>query len=358
MISASDRQLVLSLIQEAVEAGAREFKACEVLNISLRTLQRWRDQSSPNEDQRPYAQRPAPTNKLSKEEEDKIMQIIHQPEFKSLPPSQIVPRLADEGTYLASESTLYRILHRRQLQHHRGRSTSPNRKPPTSHYATKPNQVWMWDITWLPGPVKGMYFYLYLILDLYSRKIVAWEVWDEESAERASQLIRRAIVSEQCAIRREPLVLHSDNGSPMKGATLLETLYSLGITPSRSRPRVSNDNPYAESIFRTFKYRPEYPARGFESRESARKWVLRFVRWYNTEHRHSGLKFLTPQQRHQGMAEQIFAKRQAVYEQAKAEHPNRWSGKIRDWSLDEMVWLNPERSAGIENDFNKSFNLN
>ncbi len=206
----------------------------------------------------------------------------------------------------------------------------------------------MWDITWLAGPVKGFYFYLYLVIDLFSRKIVGWEIWEEESAEHASQLIHRTVLSEQCLIRKSPLVLHSDNGSPMKGSSLLETLYSLGITPSRSRPRVSNDNPYAESIFRTCKYRPEYPTNGFENIHKAREWVLRFVHWYNAEHCHSGLNFLTPNQRHQGLAKQIFEKRQQVYEAAKALHPTRWSGSTRNWSLEEKVWLNPEKVKPIQ----------
>jgi putative transposase len=347
MISAPDRQLAVSLIQEAVEAGARERLACKELGLTQRTLQRWRSHGVRG-DQRPDAKRQSPVNKLSDLEQQQIIEVINQPEFKSLPPSQIVPRLADQGTYIASESTFYRVMHKHELQHHRGRSTSPTSKPLTSHCATSPNQVWMWDITWLPGPVKGLFFYLYLILDLYSRKIVGWEIWEEESAEHASQLIRRTVLSEQCVIRKTPLVLHSDNGSPMKGSTLLETLYSLGITPSRSRPRVSNDNPYAESIFRTCKYRPEYPTKGFDDRDAAREWVLPFVRWYNTEHRHSGLNFLTPNQRHQGLAEQIFEKRQQVYEAAKAMHPNRWSGNTRNWSLDEQVWLNPEKTARIQ----------
>jgi putative transposase len=348
MISASDRQSAITLIQEAVEAGARERLACKELGLTQRTLQRWRSGSTPCEDQRPQAKRPSPANKLSILEQQQIIKVIHQPEYKSLPPSQIVPRLADQGTYIASESTFYRVMHSHKLQHHRGRSTRPISKPVTSHCATAPNQVWMWDITWLPGPVKGLFYYLYLILDLYSRKIVGWEIWNEESAEYASQLVRRAILTEQCAVRKEPLILHSDNGSPMKGATLLETLYSLGITPSRSRPRVSNDNPYAESIFRTCKYRPEYPAKGFESRDEAREWVLRFVRWYNTEHRHSGLNFLTPNQRHQGLADQIFENRQQVYAAAKSKHPNRWSGDTRNWSLEDQVWLNPEKATAIQ----------
>jgi len=201
----------------------------------------------------------------------------------------------------------------------------------------------MWDISWLPGPAKGIYFYLYLILDLYSRKIVAWEIWLEESAENASLLVRRGMLSEQRISHHQPLVLHSDNGSPMKGASLLETLYQLGITPSRSRPRVSNDNPYAESIFRTCKYRPDYPTKGFSDLTAARTWVLSFAHWYNKEHRHSGLNFLTPNQRHDGSAEQIFEQRTQVYEQAKTLHPERWSRETRNWTLEDEVWLNPER---------------
>lgn len=350
MISASDRQLAITLIQEAVQAGARAILACKELGLTQRTLQRWRRIDSPQEDQRPHAKRQSPANKLSVSEQQQIIEVIHHPEFKSLPPSQIVPRLADQGTYLASESTFYRVMHNHKLQYHRGRSAKPTSKTVTSHCSTKPNQVWMWDITWLPGPVKGLFFYLYLILDLYSRKIVGWEIWNEESAELASQLVRRAILTEQCAVRKEPLILHSDNGSPMKGATLLETLYSLGITPSRSRPRVSNDNPYAESVFRTCKYRPDFPIKGFESRDVAREWVLRFVRWYNMEHRHSGLKFMTPNQRHTGQGDQILENRQQVYEAAKMNHPDRWSGNTRNWILNDEVWLNPEKAAIIQSD--------
>jgi len=347
MISATDRQQAVSLIKEAVNAGARESLACKELGLTQRTLQRWR-KDGVREDGRPHAKRPAPSNKLRKDEEEQILAIIHQPEFKSLPPSQIVPALADQGKYIASESSFYRIMNKHNQQQHRGRSKQRTSKTVTSHRATAPNQVWMWDITWLPGPVKGLFFYLYLVLDLFSRKIVAWEIWEEESAEHASQLIRRAVISEQCVIRKHPLVLHSDNGSPMKGATLLETLYNLGITPSRSRPRVSNDNPYAESIFRTCKYRPEYPEKGFVDRTAAREWVLGFVNWYNREHRHSGLKFLTPEQRHRGQAEQIFKQRKQVYEAAKASNPNRWSGETRDWSLTEEVWLNPEKATSVQ----------
>lgn len=347
MISASDREQAITLIGEAVDAGAREAMACKELGLTQRTLQRWRKRGG-TEDGRPNATRPAPANKLSEAEEQQVLEVLQQPNNRSLPPSQIVPALADEGIYIASESSFYRVMHKHDQQHHRGRSKKRTARPLTSHAASGPNEVWMWDITWLPGPVKGLFLYLYLILDLYSRKIVGWEIWEEESAEHASQLIRRTVIREQCVVRQQPLVLHSDNGSPMKGATLLETLYSLGITPSRSRPRVSNDNPYAESIFRTCKYRPDYPTKGFKDLTEARVWVKQFASWYNEKHRHSGLNFITPSQRHIGLADDVFKKRKEVYEAAKTKNPSRWSGEVRDWSLEDEVWLNPEKATLIQ----------
>lgn len=269
--------------------------------------------------------------------------MVNQPEFQSLPPSQIVPKLADRGIYIASESSFYRVLKEYNQQHHRGRTKKPTSRPISTHCAKGPNQVWMWDITYLPGPIKGIYFYLYLILDLYSRKVVGWEVWPEESSLNASLLVKRAVLKEKCRPSKEPLVLHSDNGSPMKGASLLETLYQLGITPSRSRPRVSDDNPYAEAIFRTVKYCPSFPSKGFVSLDEAREWVKRFVQWYNYDHMHSGIKYLTPNQRHEGLGEKILEHRKQVYEQAKLKHPERWSRKTRNWEIKDVVWLNPEK---------------
>ena len=261
-----------------------------------------------------------------------------------MPPCEIVPALADEGRYIASESSFYRILRDEKMQNHRGRSQTPGKNgKPTSYTATAPNQVWTWDITYLRGPVKGIFFYLYLIIDLFSRDIVGWEVWEEESAEHASVLIRRACLA-QGRLTTTPLVLHSDNGSPMKGATMLETLYALGITPSNSRPRVSNDNPYSESLFKTLKYRPNYQPKGFESVQEARKWCARFVHWYRYEHHHSGIKFLTPAERHAGKSEEILANRKKVYEAAKAAHPERWKGReTRNWENIDKVHLNPDR---------------
>jgi transposase InsO family protein len=341
MISHSDRRHAVELIDEAVTAGARQHKACAILELSTRTYQRWTQEETVLIDGRRGAERPVPANKLSAEEKQAILAVSNSPAFRSLPPSQIVPSLADEGRYLASESTFYRVLREAEQQHHRGRSEAPQHKPLSTHCATGPNQVWCWDITWLPGPARGLFYYLYLALDIYSRKIVAWEVHACESSELAAQLIHKACLTE--GIAAKPLVLHSDNGSPMKGASMLETLRRLGVTSSFSRPRVSNDNAYAESLFRTCKYRPDYPVNGFTNIDEARAWVLSFSRWYNTEHKHSGLKFTTPEQRHTGEASSILAHREKIYTQAKERHPNRWSGDIRNWTLPEVVWLNPEK---------------
>jgi putative transposase len=340
MISTQDRHEAVALIDEAVAAGARKAKACAVLGLSLRTVQRWTRDGGVSADRRPSAQRPRPPNALSETERAAVRAACHQPEHASLPPSQIVPRLADAGIYLASEATFYRVLRADDAQHHRGRAKAP-RAPaaPPSHTATGPNQVWCWDITYLPGPVRGLFFYLYLILDLYSRKIVGWEVHSAENSEHASTLVQRAVLGE--GTRSRPLILHADNGSPQKGSTLLATLQHLGITPSYSRPRVSDDNAYAESLFRTLKYRPGYPVNGFADLSAARQWVLQFVRWYNGEHRHSQLRFVTPEQRHSGADVAILAQRQALYEQAKAARPQRWSGATRDWRRPGPVTLNP-----------------
>lgn len=182
---------------------------------------------------------------------------------------------------------------------------------------------------------------------MFSRKIVGWEIWETETADHASELIKRIYREEKIYVKKQPLVLHSDNGSPMKGATMLETLYALGIVPSKSRPRVSNDNPYAESLFKTLKYRPNYQPKGFSTIMEARLWVKRFVDWYNNEHRHSGIQYVTPTQRHEGKDKEILERRRELYEKAKQRHPERWSGEIRNWEYQEEEWLNPERCERI-----------
>ena len=340
MTSTPDRQHALELVNEARASGARLKSACAELGIGVNTYRRW---SRDLEDKRPTADRPTPAHALSEAERQAILDACHRPDFASLPPAQIVTRLLDEeGAYIASESSFYRVLRAANEQHHRGRAAAPRAPaPPPRHVADGPNQVWTYDVTYLPTPVRGVFLYLYLVIDVFSRKIVGSEVFDAENALHSSVVIERAVLREQCA--HQPLVLHADNGSPMKGSALRVTLDRLGITPSHSRPRVSNDNAFSEALFRTCKYRPDYPADGFEGLQDARLWVRTFVQWYNHEHRHSAIRFVTPDQRHQGLDAAILAQRTILYEEARRRHPRRWAGPIRNWNPIQAVWLNPDR---------------
>lgn len=346
-----DRKIAIDLIDEAVTAGARCTKACAVLEINVRTLQRWKKamhESSDLSDQRKAsAVNRTPANKLSDEERKAILTVCNQAKYQSLPPSQIIPRLADKGEYIASESSFYRVLREADHVHRRGRSSPPRTVPkPEGFKATGPNQLWSWDITYLASSIRGSFYRLYLVLDIFSRKVVAWEVHENESADHASLMIRKACLAE--GIHQAGLVLHADNGGPMKGATMLATLQKLGIVPSFSRPSVSDDNPYSESLFRTLKYTPAYPSKPFNSIEAARQWVHGFVQWYNDEHRHSAIRYVTPSQRHRGEDNDLLEYREAVYESARKQNPQRWSGKIRNWNPVEEVWLNPPKEHQAE----------
>lgn len=345
MISLPDRQNAVSLINQAVKDGARQSKACKALGLTERTVQRWMKEGEVIADNRKNANRPDPVNKLPERERQAIVDVCNSERFKSQPPSQIVPVLADESVYLASERTFYRILHEEGQQQHRGRTAKPRGKRPASHCATGPNQVWSWDITFLASPIRGKFYYLYLVIDIYSRMIVAWEVHETESAENASKLITKACLRHGIAAASAPLVLHSDNGSAMKGGTMLSTLQQLGVVSSFSRPRVSDDNPYSEAIFRTLKYRPGYPRKPFANMSAAREWVHGFTHWYNEEHKHSGLKFISPGQRYRGEAEAILSNRKKVYTLARQRNPERWGSRpTRSWNLADKVWLNPDRT--------------
>jgi transposase InsO family protein len=351
MIMAAYRQIAIDLIAEAVTAGARLFKACAVLEISVRTLQRWkmslREKADLADQRKASATNRSPVNKLSIDEREAIVAVCNQPEYQSLPPSQIVPRLADKGEYLASESSFYRVLRDADQVNRRGRSKLPHSVPkPQGFKATGPKQVWSWDITFLASSIRGAFYRLYLVLDVYSRKIVAWEVHENESADHASLMIRKACLAE--GIHQDGLVLHADNGGPMKGATMLATLQRLGIVPSFSRPCVSDDNPYSESMFRTLKYVPSYLSKPFESIETARKWVLGFVGWYNDEHRHSAIRYVTPSQRHRGEDRALLRQRDELYKSARRRQPERWSGQTRNWNPVTEVWLNPPREHQTE----------
>lgn len=353
MIGLEDRRMKVRNIEVAQRAGARLDAACKVAGITLRTLQRWkREEGLVRGDLRPTTLRPRPGHALNEAERCAVLQVANEARFADLPPARIVPMLADEGVYLASESTFHRLLREAGQATHRGRAKAPvASRPPSTHIATAPRQVWCWDMTYLPATVTGRWFHLYLILDLYSRKIVGWEVHETDASEHAAHLVRRTALAEGIAALADKPVLHGDNGATLKATTVLAMLHWLGIKPSYSRPRVSDDNAYAEALFRTAKYRPEFPVRGFEDLEAARSWASGFVHWYNVEHRHSGIRYVSPAQRHAGEDHAILAARHALYASARARHPARWTGHTRDWSPITAVTLNPERETvvAIEN---------
>lgn len=330
------------LIDEAVAAGARRAPACRILGLSVRTVERWRAGATADQRQGPHT---PPANALTPDERATLLATVNSAPYADLSPNQILPRLADAGQYLASESTIYRVLREEHQLAHRGRAAAPQRRTPPSHAATGPNQVWSWDITYLKTPVRGTFWYLYLIVDIWSRKIVGWRVETTERSAHAATLFDATCA----ALTRDPagIVLHADNGGPMKGATMLATLERLGVLASFSRPGVSNDNPFSEALFRTFKYRPDFPREPFADLATASAWVAAFVTWYNDVHRHSALRFVTPAQRHAGQDLALLAQRDAVYAAAKARQPARWSGPTRDWSPVETVWLNPQDGAAL-----------
>jgi transposase InsO family protein len=329
--------VILKTIDEAIARGARVEEVCPRLGYTVRTIQRWRKTGSA-EDRRVGPKR-SPANKLTATERRRILKLVNSQEFRDLSPKQIVPRLADKGIYVASESSIYRLLRKEGLLAHRASSRPATKRPKVEHVASAPNRVWSWDITYLRGPVRGSFLYLYLVVDVFSRRIMGWDVSQEESMDKASELIQSACMAN--TVDPNGLVLHSDNGGPMKGSTMLRTLQWLGIVPSFSRPRVSDDNAFSEALFRTLKYRPGFPANGFESLDAARAWVDRFVGWYNGEHRHSAIKFVTPNERHFGKENAILARRSVVYEKAKAMRPERWARATRDWTPAGAVRLNP-----------------
>ena len=330
--------MIIDLVDLAVIEGASEKSACGLLGLAATTIGRWR-KSAVGDDQR-AGPRTDPKNKLTHAERREVAKVACSPEFRDKSPSQIVPTLADRGEYIASESTFYRVLQEERLAESRGKARPPQKRyRPTSVTATGPRQIWTWDITYLRSSVRGMFYYAYITVDIWSRKIVAAEVHAEETSENAAELMTMACTAE--GVTPDTLTLHADNGGPMKGSTMLATLQRLGVQATFSRPRVSDDNPYSESLFRTLKYRPEFPSKPFDSLEAARAWVRGFVRWYNEEHLHSAIRFVTPSCRHEGDDSNLLTKRKAVYEKAKRRTPRRWARGIRDFGYITSVTLHP-----------------
>lgn len=281
-----------------------------------------------------------------------MIQLANSPEFASMPPAQIVAILAERGQYVASESSFYRVLKANQMLHHRGKAREPAKRPSCATLlACAVGDVWTWDVTYLPTDINGKFFKLYMIIDLYSRKVVGWEVFEQENSQNSETVLQKAILAEG----GPPDALHSDNGSPFKNANLHAMMLRQEITPSHSRPRVSNDNAFSESLFRTVKYHPSLPEKPFESLETARDWVKAFVCWYNQEHRHKGIGMVTPDQKHAGEDLAILEQRRTTYQAAKAKHPGRWiKGKTRGWDPVAYTALNPPSAREIERALKKA----
>ena len=320
---------------EAVRAGARKAKACELLGITVRTLQHWKRKGTA--DRRRGAAKTV-TRKLSPQERQEVLDLCATERFRDLTPHEIVPTLAQEGLYVASESSFYRVLREANQVHHRSEAKPKKTSSrPGEQVASGPNQVWCWDITWLPLQVRGMFLFAYIIIDVYDRSIVGWAVHDREDAQLARELFEHL----QTRMNLRGVHLHSDNGGPMKGLSLLALLYVLGVSTSYSRPRVSNDNPFIESFFKTVKYTAGYPGR-FRDLDHARTWMADFIAWYNTSHLHSALGYVTPLQRRTGVDRKLFEQRNGTMAQARACHPERWGRRPhRRWEAAETVTLNP-----------------
>lgn len=325
--------MILQDIDDAVKQGVNIQKCVKILDISYRTYLRWKKDS--HGDRRKGAPKTI-KRKLSEEEQQLIIQYSCEMRFADTTPYYIVPSLLDDGIYIASASTFYRVLKKYGLIHHRCKSRNGRRhsKPPELK-AAGPDQVWSWDITYLKTEVRGIYLYAYVIMDVWSRKIVGWEIHDRESDEIAADMFHR--LSKKLNLKG--VRLHSDNGNPMKGSTMIMMLYSLGISASFSRPRVSNDNPYSESLFKTLKYSAGYPEY-FKDEKSAREWFAGFVNWYNCEHKHSGIGYVTPSERHQGKAVGIQNKRNQVMKEHREKYPFRWGKKKFYWQSPEIIYLN------------------
>ena len=332
--------MILTLLADAVTQGAKYPAACAAIGLCVRTACRRRKDGGLEDKRKGPLTRPA--HALCSAERAHIVKVATSPEYRDLSPKQLVPRLADQGVYLASESTVYRVLRAANLCAHREPSRPRTHHKPSEYVATGPGQVWTWDITYLRASVRGTFYYLYLVLDVFSRKIVAVAVHAEESAELSAPMLARACVDER--VDTSQLVLHADNGGPMKASTMLATLQRLGVVASFSRPSVSDDNPFVEALFRTLKFRPGYPRKPFESLAMAQQWVDAFVAWYNEEHLHSALRYVSPKDRHERRDASLLATRHELYEQARSRNPRRWSGNTRNWKPIGPVTLNPAKA--------------
>ena len=313
-------------------------RACDTLDVPRSTLYRARQ---PRPEPKP---RPTPSHALTASERSEVREVLNSDRFMDQSPRQVYAALLDEGRYLASVSTMYRVLRvHDEVRERRAVRRHPVYQKPEL-LATGPNQVWSWDITVMRGPVKWAHFALYTVLDIFSRYAVGWMIAETQTSELARQLVDESVRKQ--GIPPGQLTLHSDNGTPMKGKPLVGLLDDLGIDRSHSRPHTSDDNPFSEAQFKTMKYRPDYPKR-FSDIDAARQWARRFFDWYNHEHYHSGLNLLTPASVHYGEAESIQQRRQATMTLAYAANPRRFAaGPPQVKGTPEAVWINPPAETG------------
>lgn len=317
-------------------------RACAAFGVNARTWRHRRQAAAgrarPRPQREPKPRRTHPAA-LSEGEKDCIVAELCSERFWDLAPAQVYTTLLDEGTYLCSERQMYRVLAERGLVRERRRGGHARH----GFYgiprleADGPNQCWTWDITKLAGPTRGVRYFLYTILDIFSRKVVGWTI-----AERESEQIARRLITETCrkeGVDRDRLTIHADRGGPMIAGTVAELLNDLGVTKSHSRPRVSNDNPFIEAHFKTLKYRPDYPER-FASIAAARAWCRQFFRWYNEVHYHSGIGYLRPADLHAGNHTAIVAHRQAALDAAYAAHPQRFTARPHPAKIPTKAWIN------------------
>mgnify|MGYP001274360818 CR=1 FL=1 len=314
---------------------------CKALGVSRATLYRRHQESDKPADE--PKKRPTPARALCTEERAEVLEVLHNERFIDRAPAAIHATLLDEKKYLCSERTMYRILAaEKEVRERRNQARHPKYTKPEL-LATAPNQVWSWDITKLKGPVKWSYFYLYVMLDIFSRYIVGWMVAPHENAMLAKRLIRETCEKE--GIEPNQLTIHADRGSPMKAKTTAQLMADLAVTKSHSRPQVSNDNPFSESQFRTTKYWPGFPDR-FGSQQDALSHFRVFIPWYNHVHCHSGIAMLTPEMVHRGHAEAVLKQRHQVVLAAYAAHPERFiNGPPKIAALPQAVWINPPKQG-------------
>jgi putative transposase len=312
---------------------------CQALGLSRAVIYRRRNP----EEAKVKQPRPRPARALDPQERQKVLDTLHAERFCDLSPVEAYQTLLEEGRYLCSSRTMYRILvDNKEVRERRNQLRHPRYHRPEL-VATRPNQVWSWDITKLKGPIKWTYYHLYVMLDLFSRYVVGWLLAMNESASLAARL-----VAETCAkqnVREGDLTIHADRGTAMTSKTLAEKLIDLGVNKTHSRPRVSNDNPFSEAQFRTLKYWPGFPDR-FDSPQHGREVHRTFFPWYNHEHHHSALRYLTPAVVHHGRAEQVLAERHRVLTAAYLERPERFvNGPPRLERLPKAVWINPPEKS-------------